>query len=173
MLDVTVSLSQTSRPHRRGSEVQVVSTARLADGTSAPGEIVWECTNTFVFFHSTKPCATPRDGVEGDGEGASQGEILQALPEPVLREALSFETRLGVLFAGLWCFSCACLRTLLLVRGCACTRAQRESGPVRPRPPSTALLTLPCDPPPLCDSARTSTPSTPTPGRQGSWASEA
>ena len=133
MLDVETSLSPTSREHRRGSEVEVVSTARLADGTSAPGEVVWQCTNTFVFFHTTQPCAaSPGEGgrkassaAASPGEGESKGEMSMDLPEPVLRETLSFEANLGALVAGLWC--------VFLVRApahfwCAALLARAHSG---------------------------------------------
>ena len=52
-LDVAVVLSPASRPHRRGSEVDVVTTIRAASSTMGAGEVVWECTNTFLFFHKT------------------------------------------------------------------------------------------------------------------------
>lgn len=71
-LDITVSLSPARRPHRRGSEVDIVTTVRVSGG----GELVWESTNTYIFFHKTPArCSSggARIGVGPSDEGSGQG----------------------------------------------------------------------------------------------------
>ena len=103
-LDIIVALVQTSRPHSRGSEVDVMTTVRAAATAKGPGEVVWECTNTFVFFHQTAS-----DGGSREAGGAScRAGACRALgsghEEDMMetgRRTLVLEANLGRVYAAL------------------------------------------------------------------------
>ena len=103
VLDVTVSLGSASRPHRRGSEVDIVTTVRTA-GTA---EVLWESINTYLFFHKPARGSHKLAPVNGRSIGLDVAALARQTPrsDSVLtekvRKSVTLESTLGRLYAGL------------------------------------------------------------------------